>query len=233
MVYIVEDDGNIRQLVEYTFNKMNMEAKGFENAGAFWRAMEEATPDIVLLDIMLPDEDGLSILKKIRSNSKIQGLPVIMLTAKGSEYDKVSGLNMGADDYVPKPFGIMELVARVNALLRRVGNQKMITNTCKEFTVGDLYVNVDKHIVKAAGTKVVLTLKEFELLVLLFENKNMVLTRDKILESIWGYNFDGETRTVDVHVRTLRQKLGECGNYINTIRGIGYKISEDGADSEK
>lgn len=220
MIYIVEDDSNIRQLVEYTFNNMSMEAEGFENAADFWKAIGERIPDLVLLDIMLPDEDGLSILTKIRNNQNLKKLPVIMMTAKGSEYDKVLGLNSGADDYIPKPFGIMELVARVKALLRRTEGSKCE----KEYNMGPLYVNVDKHIVKVNGKDVVLTLKEFELLNLLIENKDIVLTRDKILETIWGYNFDGETRTVDVHIRTLRSKIGEAGNLINTVRGIGYKI---------
>lgn len=220
MIYIVEDDANIRQLVVYTFNNMSMVAVGFENAADFWKAVGIQTPDVVLLDIMLPDEDGLSVLSKLRENVMFKSLPVIMMTAKGSEYDKVLGLNLGADDYIAKPFGIMELVARVKALLRRTESGKRE----KEYNIGTLSVNVDKHIVKVAGENISLTLKEFELLNLLLENRNIVLTRDKILETIWGYNFDGETRTVDVHIRTLRAKLKEAGNLINTVRGIGYKI---------
>ncbi len=223
MIYIVEDDSNIRQLVEYTFNNMSMKAVGFKNAASFWKAINNEIPDLVLLDIMLPDEDGLSILGKIRKDSTLKKLPVIMMTARGSEYDKVLGLNSGADDYIPKPFGIMELVARVNALLRRTDNAKEE----KKFVIGDLSVNVNKHIVKVKGQEVTLTLKEFELLILLLENRDIVLSRDKILETIWGYNFDGETRTVDVHIRTLRSKLGEAGNLINTVRGIGYKIGKE------
>jgi two-component system, OmpR family, alkaline phosphatase synthesis response regulator PhoP len=223
MIYIVEDDSNIRQLVEYTFNNMSMKAVGFENAASFWKAINNEIPDLVLLDIMLPDEDGLSILGKIRKDSTLKKLPVIMMTARGSEYDKVLGLNSGADDYIPKPFGIMELVARVNALLRRTDNAKEE----KKFVIGDLSVNVNKHIVNVKGKEITLTLKEFELLILLLENRDIVLSRDKILETIWGYNFDGETRTVDVHIRTLRSKLGEAGNLINTVRGIGYKIGKE------
>jgi two-component system alkaline phosphatase synthesis response regulator PhoP len=220
MIYIVEDDENIRQLIEYTFNNMDMKAVGFGTANEFWVNIEKEIPDLILLDIMLPDEDGLSILSRIRNNPLYKKLPVIMLTARGSEFDKVLGLNMGADDYIPKPFGIMELVARVNALLRRAD----ISKVKKEYQIGSLYVNVDKHIVSVDGVEVILTLKEFELLTLLLENKDIVLSRDTILETIWGYNFDGETRTVDVHIRMLRSKLLEAGNLIHTVRGVGYKI---------
>ena len=221
MIYFLEDDNSIRELVVYTMNSTGFEAVGFGKPGEFWAAMERETPSLVLLDIMLPEEDGLSILKKLRASPATQRLPVMMLTAKDSEFDKVLGLDSGADDYVPKPFGMMELMARIKALLRRTspdGSQE------RDYTLGKLYVSPSRHLVKVDGKEIALTLKEFELLCFLLENDGMVLTRDKILARIWGYDFDGETRTVDVHVRTLRQKLGECGSLIETVRGVGYKI---------
>ena len=221
MIYVVEDDSSIRELVVYTLNQSGLPAQGFANAQEFWAALAEETPRLVLLDIMLPDEDGLTILKKLRSAAATASLPVIMLTAKGSEYDRVLGLDSGADDYVPKPFGIMELLARVRGLLRRTepAGQKSL-----EYHIGELSVYPDKRQVVAAGQYVQLTLKEFELLLLLLENENIVLSRDRILSTVWGYDFDGETRTVDVHIRTLRRKLGVCGDYIQSVRGVGYKI---------
>lgn len=223
MVYLVEDDKNIRDLVVYTLNSSGIEAKGFPKASDFWSEIKDVTPDLVLLDIMLPDEDGIEILKKLRNINETKKIPIIMVTAKGSEYDKVVGLDAGADDYIPKPFGMMELVARVKANLRRIeGNIK----SADEYNIDGLYVNPQKHIVKVNEEEVTLTYKEFELLVYLLENRGVVLTRDKILTKIWGYNFDGETRTVDVHIRMLRQKLDSLGDIIETIRGIGYKIGK-------
>ena len=221
MIYFLEDDNSIRELVVYTMNSTGFEAVGFSQPSEFWAAMEKETPSLILLDIMLPEEDGLQILKRLRADPATKKLPVMMLTAKDSEYDKVLGLDSGADDYVPKPFGMMELMARVKALLRRAGPQETGE---KEYTLGKLYVSPSRHLVRVDGKEVSLTLKEFELLCFLLENDGMVLTRDKILARIWGYDFDGETRTVDVHVRTLRQKLGECGPLIETVRGVGYKI---------
>ena len=221
MIYFLEGDNSIRELVVYTMNSTGFEATGFSRPSEFWEAMEKETPSLVLLDIMLPEEDGLSILKKLRASPATQRLPVMMLTAKDSEFDKVLGLDSGADDYVPKPFGMMELMARIKALLRRTspdGSQE------RDYTLGKLYISPSRHLVKVDGKEIALTLKEFELLCFLLENDGMVLTRDKILARIWGYDFDGETRTVDVHVRTLRQKLGECGSLIETVRGVGYKI---------
>ena len=225
MIYFLEDDNSIRELVVYTLNSTGYDAVGFGKPTEFWTAMEQELPSLVLLDIMLPEEDGLQILKKLRANPATKKLPVMMLTAKDSEYDKVLGLDSGADDYVPKPFGMMELMARIKALLRRAGPQEPED---KEYPLGKLYVSPPRHMVKVDGKEVALTLKEFELLCFLLENDGMVLTRDKILARIWGYDFDGETRTVDVHVRTLRQKLGECGVLIETVRGVGYKIDRRG-----
>ena len=222
MIYLVEDEKNIRELVVYTLNNTGLETKGFERASEFWKELSEQVPDLLLLDIMLPDEDGLSILKKIRADKSLKRLPVILLTAKGSEYDKVIGLDAGADDYIPKPFGMMELIARVKAMLRRTAQDEKE----EEYQIRNLYVSPSRHIVKVDGEPVILTYKEFELLNYFLDNMDIVLTRDKILSKIWGYNFDGETRTVDVHVRTLRQKLGNAGDIIETIRGVGYEIAK-------
>ncbi|MBQ9742263.1 MAG: response regulator transcription factor [Ruminococcus sp.] len=222
MIYFVEDDDNIRELVVYTLSTTGLEAKGFENPQLFWEAMAEKTPTMVLLDIMLPQEDGLTILSKIRSEKSTKKLPVIILTAKANEYDKVKGLDLGADDYIPKPFGMMELVARVKAVLRRTED----TQSPTEYEIGCLTVSPQKHKVKVNGEKVSLTLKEFEMLCMLLENRGIVLSRDQILNHVWGYSFDGESRTVDVHIRTLRQKLMEAGDLITTVRGIGYTIGE-------
>lgn len=223
MVYLVEDDKNIRELVVYTLNSSGIESRGFKRASEFWEGLKEALPDLILLDIMLPDEDGIAILKKLRNMNETKKLPIIMVTAKGSEYDKVIGLDAGADDYIPKPFGMMELVARVKANLRRMEPDEKET---EEYVLSNLKVNQIKHKVYVDEEEIILTFKEFELLCYLLDNKDVVLTRDKILTKIWGYNFDGETRTVDVHIRMLRQKLKSAGELIETIRGIGYKISK-------
>lgn len=220
MIYLVEDDNSIRELVAYTLHSAGFVAEGFEKPSAFWDAMENELPSLILLDVMLPEEDGISILKKIRASAKTKKIPIILLTAKGSEYDKVVGLDSGADDYVAKPFGMMELLARVKALLRRAEGEEKTA----EYEHGELLVSQSRHEVTVAGREVILTLKEFELLCLLLENKGRVMTRDQLLNHIWGYGFDGENRTIDVHIRTLRQKLGEWGQYIETVRGIGYKI---------
>ncbi len=224
MIYFVEDDNSIRELVTYTLNSAGMPAEGFEKPSLFWSALELSLPDLILLDIMLPEEDGLTILRKLRAKSATADIPVMMLTAKSSEYEKVIGLDAGADDYLPKPFGMMELIARVRALLRRT--QKSASAETQAYQLGSLYVSPEKHIVQVNGCDIILTFKEFEMLCLLLKNKDIVLTREQFLNSVWGYSFDGENRTVDVHIRTLRQKLGDAGNYIKTIRGIGYKIEE-------
>ena len=221
MIYVLEDDESIRELIIYTLNGQKMEAKGFSTPSEFWEAISEKVPSLVLLDIMLPEEDGFSILEKLRAAPATKRLPIIMLTAKGSEYDIVRGLDVGADDYIPKPFRMMELLSRIRALLRRSGAND---GRMEEYRVGNLYVNPTRHEVQVDGKDVVLTLKEFELLNLLISRQGIVFTRAQLLDEIWGYGFDGESRTVDVHVRTLRQKLGPAGNYIETVRGIGYKI---------
>lgn len=220
MIFCVEDDKNIRDLVVYTINTTGMHAYGLEDGKALFKALASETPELILLDIMLPGEDGLSILRKLKSSSKTKNIPVIMVTAKGSEYDKVVGLDEGADDYVAKPFGMMELVSRIKAVLRRTQREQGV----EEIVVDNLKINLKRHEVTVDGQPVTLTLKEFELLRKLMKNKNIVLTRDQLLGEIWGYDFDGETRTVDVHVRTLRQKLGSAGELVQTVRGVGYRL---------
>lgn len=220
MIYCVEDERNIRELIVYTLESSGLTARGFENGDAFFQGVRQEVPQLVLLDIMLPGDDGLAILKKLKGDTLTSDIPVILVTAKGSEYDKVLGLDMGADDYIVKPFGMMELIARVKALLRRSRKEKSV----REYTMGDLVMQVDKHTVKVQGEEVLLTFKEFELLKYMLENPGIVLSRDQILEHIWGYEFAGETRTVDVHIRTLRKKLGPCQDMIETIRGVGYRM---------
>jgi len=229
MIYLLEDDDGIRELVIYTLKKTGFAAKGFAGAGDFWKAMKTELPELVLLDIMLPDEDGLSVLGKVRKNSRTAGLPVIMMTAKGSEYDKVIGLDSGADDYLPKPFGMMELVSRIRAVLRRTEKAQEQEQEQKQEVdqLGDIILDAGKHMVKVNGIEVALTYKEFRLLQCLMKHKGLVMTRDQLLSRIWGYDFDGETRTVDVHIRSLRQKLGAAGECIETIRGVGYKVEEN------
>lgn len=229
MIYFVEDDNSIRELVVYTLTGSGMEAQGFGTPSRFWEAMRQSLPELILLDIMLPEEDGLSILRKLRANAETARIPVMMLTARSSEYDKVIGLDSGADDYLPKPFGMMELIARVRALLRRSAPAEQADPD--EYHLGCLYVSPKRHIVQVDGEDVTLTYKEFEMLCLFLRNKGLVLTRELFLDKVWGYAFDGENRTVDVHIRTLRQKLGSAGHYIRTIRGIGYKL--EGNDHEK
>lgn len=223
MIYLVEDDDSIRELVSYTLNSQGLPAEGFALPEDFWAAMERQRPDLVLLDIMLPGQDGLSILRQLRADQRTRRLPVIMLTAKASEYDTVLGLDSGADDYVPKPFRMMELLSRINALLRRTAGDEGA-----ELRLGGIAVNTAAHTVQVDGQTVTLTRKEFDLLCLLMEHPETVFTRAQLLDRIWGYDFDGESRTVDVHIRTLRQKLGAAGDCIETVRGVGYKIGGAG-----
>jgi len=220
MIYCVEDDPNIRELLVYTLESTGLKAKGFSDGQELFKALEGESPKLVLLDIMLPGDDGLAILKKMKKASKTKKIPVIMVSAKGSEFDKVVGLDAGADDYISKPFGMMELVSRVKAVLRRSNNYEENT----ELVVGKVSLNIPKHQVLVDGQPVSLTLKEFDVLEKLMHNQGIVLTREQLLGEIWGYDFDGETRTVDVHIRTLRQKLGDKGNIVETIRGVGYRV---------
>ncbi len=220
MIYCVEDDNSIRELMVYTLQASGFEASGFQDAPAFWDMMKEKKPELVILDIMLPGEDGISILKKLRTSPVTEEIPVIMATAKDSEYDTVIGLDSGADDYLSKPFGMMEMVSRIKAVLRRSTPKKKQ----KRIQCGSIVIDEGKHTVTVNDKLISLTLKEYELLKLLAENTGQVFTRDILLASVWGADFVGETRTVDVHIGTLRTKLDECGDMIKTVRGVGYKM---------
>ena len=220
MIYCVEDDAGIRNMVVYTLRSTGFEAEGLPDGAAFFDAIKKTRPQLVLLDIMLPGDDGLTILKKLRDNPATAEIPVILATAKGSEYDKVTGLDLGADDYLAKPFGMMEMVSRVKAVLRRTTPRQ----DQQVLQAGALSLNLGEHLVTVDGQRVTLTLKEFEVLRVMMEHVGQVFTRDRLLGEIGGYAFDGETRTVDVHMRTLRQKLGRCGDYIETVRGVGYRL---------
>jgi len=220
MIYCVEDDTNIRELVIYALKTAGFEAKGFSDAAAFFNELKSGLPSLVLLDIMLPGTDGLTVLKMLKDNAATRDIPVIMLTAKGSEFDIVQGLDMGADDYITKPFGVLELVSRIKSVLRRYEPKK----DQKILKAGNITIDTEKRMVWAGNTEVKLTVKEFELLYCLMSNAGIVLTRDRLLDKIWGIDFDGETRTLDVHIRSLRKKLGEHGKAIETVRGIGYRM---------
>jgi len=221
MIYCVEDDNAIRDLMLYTLGASGFQAKGFPDSIGFWQAMTEEKPELILLDIMLPGEDGITILKRLRAGAATAHIPVIMATAKGSEFDKVIGLDTGADDYLVKPFGMMEMIARIKAVLRRSAPKPTEVLTC-----GNIRLDETRHIVTVDGRQVVLTLKEYELLKLLMENAGQVFTRDILLSRIWGQDYLGETRTVDVHIGTLRTKLASGGEKIETVRGVGYKMVE-------
>ena len=220
-IYIVEDDESIRDIVIYALRTAGYESVGFETGSEFFAALSDTTPSLALLDIMLPGDDGLAILKRLRGEARTKRLPIIMLTAKNSEYDKVKGLDMGADDYISKPFGVMELISRVNALLRRTASEHG-----EKMEYHSITVDHARREVYASGAPVKLTFKEYELLYFLMLNAGLVLSREKIMETVWGYDFEGESRTVDMHIKTLRQKLGLSSRLIKTVRNVGYKIGE-------
>ena len=226
MIYFVEDDASIRELVLYTLNNAGLQAEGFERPSAFWAAMEQVRPTLILLDLMLPEEDGLSILRKLRADRATRTLPVMMLTAKGTEYDTVLALDAGADDYVPKPFRMMELLSRIRALIRRAEGYNTLPES-EEYHIDGLELSPSRHLVRVNGQEIALTFKEFELLCLLVENRGIVLSRDKILDKVWQDTMGRESRTVDVHIRTLRHKLGTIGGRIETVRGVGYKFKAE------
>lgn len=228
MIYFLEDDASIQKLVCYALAKEGYEIKGLSLPSEFWKEIQEEIPELILLDIMLPEEDGISILKKLREDKKYQDIPVIMITAKTSEFDKVTGLDMGADDYITKPFGMTELASRVNAVLRRY-KKTQVVNT-KEFVLGNLYVNPEKHIIKLNGEDLVLSFKEYSLLLILLEADGKVVSREELLTKVWG-EFYEESRTLDVHIRKLRVKLENSGVKIETVKNIGYKIG--GAENEQ
>ena len=220
MIYCIEDEDSIRELMLYTLNMAGFEAIGFPESRSFWDAMESGRPELIMLDIMLPGEDGISILRKLRTSPSTSDIPVIMATAKGSEYDKVTGLDLGADDYLCKPFGMMEMVSRIKAVLRRAKPSEKNALLVQ----GDITLDLKRHNVTASGREIALTLKEFDLLKLLMESNGQVFTREALLSSVWGVDFVGESRTVDVHIGTLRTKLGSAGSQIQTVRGVGYKM---------
>ncbi len=223
-IYCVEDDASIRELLVYTLNASGFCAQGFESAHDFFEVTEKSLPQLILLDIMLPDTDGMEILKILKSKSSTAEIPVIMLTAKGDRLDKIKGLDGGADDYVTKPFDILELISRVRAVLRRSSHSSPQTT---ELTCGKITINTSSHKVYTDGTEVMLTYKEYELLSILITNKGSVISRSSLLDKVWGIDFEGETRTLDVHIRSLRQKLGESAKYIETVRNVGYRVSEN------
>lgn len=219
MIFCVEDDNSIRDLMIYTLNSAGFEARGFTRGDDLFDALQTDKPQLIMLDIMLPGEDGISILKKLRRQPETERIPVIMATAKGTEYDKVIGLDLGADDYLAKPFGMMEMVSRIRAVLRRTTPREN-----QRLKIGNLELDLEAYIVLVNGERIQLTLKEYKLLRTLMENPGRVYTRDQLLELVWGIDYVGETRTVDVHIGTLRTKLGECGDYVETVRGVGYRM---------
>ena len=221
MVYILEDDRNILDLILYALKSQNIESCGFDNVKDFYEALKVKIPQVLVLDVMLPDESGFSILQKLKENPNTRDISVLILSALSEEMDKVKGLELGACDYLSKPFGVMEFVARIRSILRRLHNTK------KSLVFENLELDLSSHIVQLNGKNIHLTLKEFELLRLFLQNKNRVFSRDEILEILWGYSYTKESRTIDIHIKTLRAKLGDFSNYIQTIRGVGYKLSKD------
>lgn len=220
MIWCVEDDPSIRDIEVYALHSTGFEARGFEDGTVFWKALQTECPDLIILDVMLPGLDGITLLQKMKENPEYSQIPVIMATAKGSEYDKIQGLDLGADDYLVKPFGMMEMVSRVKAVLRRCQPNR----ECHLLKAGDLIVNLDSHNVRIKEKEVMLTYKEFELLCLLLKHPNRVFTREQLYSTVWGMDYVGETRTVDMHIRTLRQKLGNHGSMIETVRNVGYRL---------
>ena len=226
MIFLFEDDDSIRKLVIYAMESQGFKVTGFAEPGAFWNEIDKTIPDLLLLDIMLPGEDGISILKKLRRSSRTKNIPVIMLTAKNTEFDRVEGLDAGADDYISKPFGMMELIARIRAVQRRFEK----SDELKEYLIGDLYLCPERHEIRVGGKQIDLTYKEFSLICLFCENRGIVLTRSQLMDKVWGFEAEYENRTLDVHIRTLRSKLGQAGAYIETVRGIGYRMIGDTDD---
>ena len=218
MIWCVEDDASIRDIEVYALNSTGLAAEGFADGAAFWQALQKTQPELVVLDVMLPEIDGIELLRRMKADAALREIPVIMATAKGAEYDKIQGLDLGADDYLAKPFGVMELVSRVKAVLRRCRPQPTAVLRC-----GGLVVDEQEHTVTADGVRVVLTYKEYQLLRLFLSHPGTAFTRDQLMEQVWGMDFYGESRTVDMHIRTLRQKLGENGEHIETVRGVGYR----------
>ena len=220
MIWCVEDDSSIRDIEVYALSSTGFEARGFEDGNSFWEALQTEKPELVVLDVMLPGKDGVTLLKQMKASEELRDIPVIMATAKGSEYDKIQSLDLGADDYLVKPFGIMEMVSRVKAVLRRCRPVK----ETRLLKLGNLVLNPEEHTVTADGQRVVLTYKEYELLQLFLSQPGIAFTREQLLSTVWNTEYLGESRTVDMHIRTLRQKLGECGNMIETVRNVGYRM---------
>lgn len=222
MIFCVEDDSSIRDLMIYTLNSAGFEAMGFSEGESLFQALKTQKPELIMLDVMLPGDDGVTILKALRSQTSTSQIPIIMPTAKGTEYDKVLSLDLGADDYLTKPFGMMEMISRIKAVLRRIAPSQEV----KPLKLGELELDMNQHTVTVCGNRVQLTLKEYELLGLFLENPGRAYSRDQLLSKVWGADYIGETRTVDVHIGTLRTKLGPCGNYIETVRGVGYRMED-------